>query len=138
MFYKFDTTFKQPRAIVKIHVIVPEIRESVENAVCMDLLISCLVQQMTKDTYPADMAQLGYSVNSAERGFMISINGLNDKISLLLDTILKHFSEFEEHFKENFFEAVRDQLKKNYYNNFIKPSKLVKELRLFMMQDVYR
>ena len=138
LFYKFDTTFNQPRALIKIHVIVPAVRDSLENSVCLDLLVSCLVQQMIKDTYPADLAQLQYSVNSSERGFQISLNGLNDKLHLLLETILEHFAAFEEHFEEEFFGAVQDQLKKNYYNTFIKPTKLVKELRLFMMQDVFR
>ena len=49
---------------MKIHVIVPEVRDSLENAVCLDLMISCLTQQMIQDTYPADLAQLQYSVNS--------------------------------------------------------------------------
>ena len=49
---------------MKIHVIVPELRDSLENAVCLDLMISCLTQQMIQDTYPADLAQLQYSVNS--------------------------------------------------------------------------
>ena len=44
--------------------IVPEVRDSLENAVCLDLMISCLTQQMIQDTYPADLAQLQYSVNS--------------------------------------------------------------------------
>lgn len=138
LFHKYDTTFNQPRGIVKIHVIVPEVRDSLENAVCLDLMISCLTQQMIQDTYPADLAQLQYSVNSGERGFVISLNGLNDKLSLLLKTILGHFQKFDENIDLDFFEAVRDQVKKNYYNTFIKPDRVVKELRLFMMQDVYR
>ena len=73
-----------------------------------------------------------------ERGFVISLNGLNDKLSLLLKTILGHFQKFDENIDTDFFEAVRDQVKKNYYNTFIKPDRVVKELRLFMMQDVFR
>ena len=114
---------------------------------------------MIKDTYPADIAQLEYSVISTERGFQIalkgisrnfyvfrfqifnftiffSLKGLNDKLTLLLDTILSHFDKFK--IDNDMFKAVRDQVKKNYYNNFIKPQKLVKELRLSMTQDVYR
>ena len=75
LFYKFDKTFSQPRAMIKIHVIVPEVRNSLENAICMDLIISCLGQNMIKDTYPADLAQLEYSVNSTERGFQVRIIG---------------------------------------------------------------
>ena len=61
---------------------------------------------------------------------------MNDKLTLLLDTILSHFDKFK--IDNDMFKAVRDQVKKNYYNNFIKPQKLVKELRLSMTQDVYR
>ena len=62
---------------------------------------------------------------------------MNDKLTLLLDTILSHFVAFEENIDKNMFNAVRDQVKKNYYNNFIKPGSFVKELRLFMMQDIF-
>ena len=65
-YLKFDTSFHQPRAIVKIHVIVPAIRDSLKNAVCMDLMITCLTQKMIQDTYPADLAQLENSVRSGE------------------------------------------------------------------------
>ena len=138
LFYKFDTTFNQPRAMIKIQVVIPELRDNLENAVYLDLLVSCLAQQMIEDTYPADLAQLEYSVNAAERGIIISLSGLNDKLHLLLETILGHFKAFEKNFDGQLFEAVRDQTKKNYYNAFIKPEKVVKELRLFMMQDVFR
>ena len=138
LYYKFDTIFKQPRAFIKINALVPSIRDSIENAVCMDLLINCMVHQMTKDTYPADLAQLYYSVTATERGFQISLNGLNDKLLLLLSTILGHFQDFQDNFKADFFQAVKEQMKKEYYNRFIKPDKLERELRLFMMQDVFR
>ena len=104
----------------------------------MDLLVNCMVHQMTKDTYPADMAQLYYYVYATERGFQISLNGLNDKLLLLLSTILSHFTDFQANFKGDFFQAVKDQMKKEYYNRFIKPDKLERELRLFIMQDVFR
>ena len=39
LFYKFDKNFNQPRAMIKVHVIVPDVRDNLENSVCMDLLI---------------------------------------------------------------------------------------------------
>ena len=138
LFYRFDFKFKQPRAMINIHVIVPSIRDSLENAVCMDLLINCLSQEMMIDTYPAGVCHLEYQVFATERGFQIKLSGLNDKLSLLLETILGHFAAFQDNFKQDMFEAVKDQLKKIYYNSFTKPEKLMKELRLFMTQDVYR
>ena len=37
---------------------------------------SYLSQAMIKDTYPADIARLEYSVNSTERGFQIALQGI--------------------------------------------------------------
>ena len=138
LFYKFDTQFKQPRAMINIQVIVPSIRDSLENAVCMDLLIDCLVQEMRTNIYPADVCQLEHQVYITERGFQIKLSGLNDKLSLLLETILGHFAAFHDNFKQDMFEAVKDQLKKYYYNDFTEPEWLMTELKLFMTKDVYR
>ena len=43
----------------------------------------------------------------------------------------------KRNFKATFGEYFWFQTKKNYYNNFIKPMKLVRELRLFILQDVF-
>ena len=66
------------------------------------------------------------------------MSGLNDKLGLLLETILSHIKNFEVNFTEDVFNAVREQIKKEYYNNFIKPDKLVREIRLSLMQEIYR
>ena len=139
LFYRLDDIFNQPRAIAIFNLRSPLARESVEHGVCLDLVVSCLGQIMIKDTYAADQALLEHTVSVGERGEInIKINGLNDKLLLLLQTIMKHISEL--HLNDdlsNIFESVRDQTKKNYYNFFIKPSKLVRDARLSVLQDVH-
>lgn len=137
LYYRKDETFKQPRAVVHGHVIVPAVLASVKHAVCLDLVVSCLGQLMIEDTYPADIAQLNYSVYCGERGILVKLNGLNEKLPLLLQTILEHFKSFSKDLDEDLFKAVREQVKKNYYNNFLKPDKLVREVRLAVLQDVF-
>jgi nardilysin len=139
LFYRLDDIFKQPRAIAIFNLRSPLARKSVENAVCLDLLVSCLGQIMITDTYAADQALLEHTVNVGERGeIVIKINGLNDKLTLLLKTILKHLSNLPTNPElSNVFNAVRDQTKKNYYNFFIHPSKLVRDVRLSVLQDVH-
>ena len=65
-------------------------------------------------------------------------SGLNDKLMLLLEEMLNHLDKFDENITEKLFEAVREQCKKAIYNNFIKPMKLAKEARLFILQNVFR
>ena len=40
VFYKFDTKFGRPKAMIKIHVIVPGTMENLENKICMRLILS--------------------------------------------------------------------------------------------------
>ena len=64
---------------------------SLENSVLLDLLVMCLLQSMVEDVYPADLAQLSYSVYAAESGIVIKTSGLSNKLPMLLETILQHF-----------------------------------------------
>ena len=139
LFYRLDDIFEKPRAIAIFSLRSPLARLSVENAVCLDLVVSCLGQLMITNTYAADQALLEHTVNVGDRGeITIKINGLNDKLTLLLQTILSHLSELHSSSElSNVFDAVRDQTKKNYYNFFIAPSKLVRDVRLSVLQDVH-
>ena len=92
---------------------------------------------MVEETYPADLAQLSFQMSSAERGLLIELSGLNDKLHLLLEAILDPVWKFETVCTDDMFRAVRDQIKKNYYNHFIKPMKVVRDVRLSMIQNVY-
>ena len=109
LFHKLDQQFKQPRAIIRIHVVVPAIRDSLENRVCMEILISYLNQQLETDTYAAILAKLYYSIKVTERGFLITLVGFNDRLLSLLYAILDHFKEFEKNLEKIKFSAVIDQ-----------------------------
>ena len=72
---------------------------------------------MVKDTYSATLAYLEYSIDVGERGFYIMLSGFNDKLPLLLHTILTYFDDFEKNLQKDLFSAVRDQAKKDYYTH---------------------
>eukprot|EP00095_Tigriopus_kingsejongensis_P008652 maker-scaffold537_size144400-snap-gene-0.25 protein:Tk08652 transcript:maker-scaffold537_size144400-snap-gene-0.25-mRNA-1 annotation:"PREDICTED: nardilysin-like" len=135
LYYRPDDIFKQPRAFINFHLISPLPLESSRNSACLDLMMSLICQAMVEDTYPADLAQLEFSLYGSERGVVLKICGLNDKLKILLEEMLKHLMEFSDHIKEDFFNAVKAQNKKGYYNTFIKPMKLVKSLRMDILQD---
>ena len=93
---------------------------------------------MNKDTYPAEIANLDCSLDAEERGFSIEVKGINDKLEILLQTVLNHFEAFEDNLEDNHFEALLKQKKKDYYNVLINPSNLSYDVKQFMRRDVYR
>jgi secreted Zn-dependent insulinase-like peptidase len=69
--------------------------------VLLDLMVMCLLQSMVEDVYPADLAQLSYSLYAAESGVVVKCSGLSDKLPRLLETILQHFQTL--HTRRGFF-----------------------------------
>ena len=93
---------------------------------------------MNKDTYPAEIANLDCSLDTEEGGFSIEVKGINDKLEILLQTVLNHFEAFEGNLEDNHFEALLKQQKKDYYNRLIDPSNLTYDVKQFMRRNVYR
>ena len=104
----------------------------------LDLFLACLRHQMNKDTYPAETANLDCSLDTTERGFSIEVKGINDKLEILLQTVLNHFEAFEDNLEDNHFEALLKQQKKDYYNRLIDPSNLTYDVIQFIRRNVYR
>ena len=95
LFYKADLTFQQPRAFIAYLLRSPLQLESLTRSVELDLMVSCLLQNLTEDVYPADLAQLTYSVYGHDSGLVIRVSGLSDKLSNLLRVIIDHLVNFE-------------------------------------------
>lgn len=137
LFHRQDDIFKQPLAYIKFYLTSSASLQDVRSAVCLELFSGCISQTMVEETYPADLAQLSFFLSSAERGLLLKLSGLNDKLHFLLGVILDNVGKFEDLCTDEMFAAVRDQIKKNYYNHFIKPMKLVRDVRMSVIQDVY-
>ena len=123
---------------MKVHVIVPWIHERIENEVCLDLFLACLRHQMKEDTYPAEKANLEFSVDFEDLGFSIEVNGINDQLETLWHTVLNHFKAFEDNLKDDHFKALLKQQKKGYYNILIDPYYHSHDVKQFMRKNVYR
>ena len=95
LFFKADTIFKQPRAYIAYLLRSPLHLESLTNSVLLDLTINCLLMNMKEDVYPADLAQLSYSVYPHESGIVIKVSGLSDKLPRLLEVIMDHLVELK-------------------------------------------
>ena len=111
--------------------------ESLKNSCLLDLMVMCLLQNIAEDVYPADLAQLAYSLYAAESGLVIKVSGLSDKLPKLLEVMINRLKSFNEDTRSEMFTAVLEQQRKNYHNHSIKAKKLVRDVRLEVLQDIY-
>lgn len=53
----------------------------------VDMFAIMLTLQLSEEIYPAALAELEYTINTAERGFVLKVNGYNEKlpVSKMLD-----------------------------------------------------
>ena len=55
----------------------------------------CVLQNMQEDVYPADLAQLSYSLYVQESGVVIKVSGLSDKLPRLLEVLVDHLVDMK-------------------------------------------
>jgi len=135
LWYKKDVKFQVPKALVNFHLISPIANSSPQSAVMLDLFVNLLGQNIKEDVYAADVAMLYYSIYDDETGLIITVSGLNHKLPILFETILDHIANFDV--AEPLFDAVKTNVSKTYYNTFIKPSKLCRDVRMSILQQVH-
>ena len=67
----------------------------------------------------------------------MKIEGYNEKLAIIADEVTKQMKKFEENVNEEVFDAIKKKLAKSYYNEIITPSKLAKNTRLKIVQNVH-
>lgn len=135
LWFKQDDKFHVPKACVYFHLISSMLRASPENAVLLDLVVDVLHQNMSEETNAAECASLDFAIYGNDTGLVIQVEGFNEKLPVLFDVILDHLAHFEV--REDLFENLKKHLHKHYYNEFMKPSKLSRDIRLSILQQNY-
>ncbi|KAK2571167.1 Nardilysin [Acropora cervicornis] len=162
VWYLKDTKFKTPRARFYFHIMSPLINASPESLVLCDLFLSVLEYNLKEIAYDANVALLGYSMTVAETGIVLKLDGFNHKLALLFETIIDHIANFTA--TSQTFEMVKPlllrkvfivlaekgcckeavsskdkerlRLIRSYRNSIIKPQKLVRSIRLSILQHI--
>ncbi|XP_044172178.1 nardilysin-like isoform X3 [Acropora millepora] len=134
VWYLKDTKFKTPRARFYFHIMSPLVNASPESLVLCDLFLSVLEYNLKEIAYDANVAQLGYSMTVAETGIVLKLDGFNHKLALLFETIIDHIANFTA--TSQTFEMVKRRLIRSYRNSIIKPQKLVRSIRLSILQHI--
>ncbi|XP_021281729.1 insulin-degrading enzyme-like 1, peroxisomal isoform X2 [Herrania umbratica] len=95
LWYKPDTMFSIPKAFVKIEFNCPHVRNSPQAEVLANIFVQLLCDYLNEHVYYAQIAGLHYSILRTNRGLEVTVFGYNDKLNILLGTVVDKIANFE-------------------------------------------
>lgn len=137
LYYRQDTKFRLPTCFLYIELVSPLNTQSPYHTVLMDMFLITVKQQMGESLYPARLAQLSYTTIPNDRGLNIRCWGFNQKIPMLLNAIISAFCKFKENLNPVMFSAVKEEVRKSYYNSLLRPEKLAKDVRMSLLLQTF-
>lgn len=135
VWYKQDVIFKLPNAFCCFHLISPTSYKTAQNAAMLDLFIAILKQYLGEDLYPANVAQLEYGFYPGEKGMVITVNGYNEKLKLLLRAVIDGIVSLSTDLKPDMVVAMKDEQKRGYANACSKTGFLARDIRMSILLD---
>lgn len=109
-----DTEYRVPKGVIYVAIDSPHSVANDRNIVMTRLCVEMFLDSLAKETYQAEIAGMGYNMYAHQGGVTLSISGFSQKQAELLAMILQRFALRE--FSERRFEAIKQQLKRNWQN----------------------
>lgn len=117
LWQRTDDIFGQPRAYVKLSIVSPAAHEvfAPEDKVSLSLMMLLLNKKLKHVTKAAALAGLGWGVSGTRygNGLELTVNGYNEKLPLLMETVLSGILAVPEYTDDEIFRA-KDQLMRAY------------------------
>ncbi|GLT96021.1 hypothetical protein SLE2022_136700 [Rubroshorea leprosula] len=116
VWYKPDTMFSSPKACVKMRFNCPYARNSPEAQVLTSILAGLVMDYLNEYAYYARVAglQLGFYTGKTYSGFTVTLDGYNDKLRMLLETVVDKIAKFEV--KPDRFSIIKERVTQGYQN----------------------
>ncbi|CAL7942606.1 unnamed protein product [Xylocopa violacea] len=137
IWYRPDPIFRLPECYMHFCIISPAAVCSLKSATMTDLYVAILKQLLVEALYPAIVAELNHEIDSNEKGIVLKVNGFNQKLPLLLMSIAKCIADSPILITKELFEVMKEEQIKDYYNSFVKPKRLVRDVRLSILTLVH-
>jgi len=134
LWYKSDLSFATPRAHLSFSLQLPPLMESAENVVLADLYAKIVRDALNEYAYHANVAELMYSLRIKESGFELMFGGFNDKLHLLVEVVVSAL--FSTEIKPARFDALKEDMLREYKNSTLKPANKSRHLRLQLLEQV--
>ncbi|GAB2227967.1 hypothetical protein Droror1_Dr00009796 [Drosera rotundifolia] len=114
LWYKPDTLFSCPKALVKMDFNCPWANHSPESDVFTEIFTMLLADYLNEYAYYAQVAGLDYSIKHTDSGFGVTIFGYNHKLKILLETVIDKIAKFRV--KADRFYVIKEMVIKDYEN----------------------
>ena len=96
IWFKQDKTFKKPKLSVNIRLYSPLLNDETLNMSLTDLIILILNDELSDSTYAFEEASLSFNASfNGSNAIQFSFGGYNQKLSLLIDTVLSKFKNLK-------------------------------------------
>lgn len=115
-FHKLDRKYRLPHGIVNIKFISSLTKQSVANINMTTIFAMCVKSLLLEHLYPAKVVGYHYKITSIDSGFLVLVDGFNEKLSILLDEIIKCMTSVSETATKFTFQSIQKNLMKQYYN----------------------
>ncbi|XP_042422583.1 insulin-degrading enzyme-like 1, peroxisomal isoform X3 [Zingiber officinale] len=134
LWYKPDTMFSMPKAYIKVEFNCPQSIVSPEAEVLTYIFTKLLIDYLNEYAYYAKVAGLYYAIYNTRMGFEVIVVGYNDKMRILLETIVGRIEQFEV--KPDRFFVIKESITKKYENfKFQKPFEQARHYSSLLLED---
>ncbi|PIA16735.1 STE23-like protein [Coemansia reversa NRRL 1564] len=114
LWFKQDDRFFLPHGNVRIQIETPVAYESALNSVLTNVFLQMLKDTLTELTYDAEMAGLWFEVCDNVEGIQVHVNGFNDKLLRLLQTVMETLRGYQV--EQAQFEVYKHEVQKQLDN----------------------
>ncbi|GAA5829536.1 hypothetical protein JCM11251_000196 [Rhodosporidiobolus azoricus] len=114
VWYKKDDRWWIPRAGAFFLLRNPAIDSTPSNSILSRLFTELVRDSLQEYAYDAELAGLSYNFDQAGDGILLTVDGYNDKLPVLVEMVTKRMREYKV--DEARFEIIRDQLRRVYTN----------------------
>ena len=110
------------------------IDSTASNSIHTKLFLELVMDSMSEYSYDADLAGLSYKLETQADGVLLTIDGYNDKLSVLAKVVLEKMAGLE--IDKQRFEMFKDQQKRGLGNfNLAAPSGLSAYYTTYLTQN---
>ncbi|KAM7347169.1 nardilysin-like isoform 1-T3 [Cochliomyia hominivorax] len=137
LWFRQDDRFQLPHGYMYFFFMSPLMRKNSKNPVIGCLYLDLVQYYLVEELYPATVAGINYQIFCTEKGVVMSVDGYNEKLHLVIDILIKAFISTKDRIKENELETFKKQYQKNSFNELLKPVTVNRDLEQFMLKDLY-
>ncbi|CRK88532.1 CLUMA_CG002282, isoform A [Clunio marinus] len=114
VWHKLDDHFKSPHGHVCIHLASPKLMNSAYNFLLLSFFTNFATSKIVEKFSSAFNAGLNIQIKKTQTGLHVAFKGYNEKLHLLIDSVIKEITKLIEEVDEEKFEMVKDQIKKSH------------------------